>query len=565
MNSAFFLALRRLRAPLIVLIAIFSISVIGLVLIPGADADGKPWKMGFFHALYFVSYMATTIGFGEIPYAFTDAQRLWVTFCIFLTVIGWAYAIGKLLAVIQDRSFRQAVTTQRFERAVRQLEEPFYLICGFGETGALLCRSLDRLNLRCVVLDIRAARIEELELQDLRADVPGLAADARVPGNLLLAGLAHPYCRGVVALSSDDSVNLAVAIAARLLNPDLPALCRAATAEVAANMASFGTEHIIDPFDKFGEYLALAIRAPGAFRLLEWLTGVPGTELAAERVPPRGRWIVCGYGRFGQAVVRHCAKEGLDAAVIEVRPKPADVTLPWIVGEGTQAATLREAGVERAVGLVAGTDHDINNLSIAVTARELNPRLFEAMRQNRQANGELFRAFAGDFTVVPGEIIAHECLAIITSPLLARFLAIVKRKDDAWADGLIQRLSRALGREVPATWTITVDGNDAPALAAAVRRGPVRLDRLLRAPSDRSRPTNCVPLLAVRRSEEIELPEGDLSIEAGDRLLFAGLAQAREDQQVLLRNENVLDYVLFGRETGGGWLWRKLSGRAAER
>ena len=77
MNSAFFLVLRRMRAPIIVLIVIYAISVIGLTLVPGVDAEGKPTPpMSFFHAFYFISYTATTIGFGEIPVAFSDAQRL---------------------------------------------------------------------------------------------------------------------------------------------------------------------------------------------------------------------------------------------------------------------------------------------------------------------------------------------------------------------------------------------------------------------------------------------------------------------------------------------------------
>src|SRR3712207_8254272 len=83
-----------MRAPLIVLIGIFSVSVLGLTLIPGQDAEGRPWDMGFFDAIYVMSYTATTIGFGEIPYPFTYNQRMWVTISIYLTVVGWAYAIG---------------------------------------------------------------------------------------------------------------------------------------------------------------------------------------------------------------------------------------------------------------------------------------------------------------------------------------------------------------------------------------------------------------------------------------------------------------------------------------
>jgi len=60
--------------------------------------------MTFFDAFYFMSYTASTIGFGELPNPFTAAQRLWVTISIYLTVIGWAYAIGSLLSLLQDRA-----------------------------------------------------------------------------------------------------------------------------------------------------------------------------------------------------------------------------------------------------------------------------------------------------------------------------------------------------------------------------------------------------------------------------------------------------------------------------
>ena len=153
-SATIFLILRRMRAPLIVLIVIFAVSVLGLTLIPGRDADGQPTRMGFFDAFYFMSYTATTIGYGEIPHPFTDAQRLWVMVTIYLTVIGWAYAIGSLLTLLQDRAFRQALALQRFTRTVARLREPFLLIVGYGQTGQLLGRSLDALGRRFVVIDV---------------------------------------------------------------------------------------------------------------------------------------------------------------------------------------------------------------------------------------------------------------------------------------------------------------------------------------------------------------------------------------------------------------------------
>ena len=89
-----FLLLRRLRSPLIVLIVVYAVAVFGFTLIPGVDDQGRPWRMGFFHAFYFVSFLGTTIGLGEIPYPFTDAQRLWALLSIYATVVAWLYGIG---------------------------------------------------------------------------------------------------------------------------------------------------------------------------------------------------------------------------------------------------------------------------------------------------------------------------------------------------------------------------------------------------------------------------------------------------------------------------------------
>jgi voltage-gated potassium channel Kch len=120
-------------------------------------------------------------------------------------------------------------------------------------------------------------------------------------------------------------------------------------------------------------------------------------------------------------VVRNLARHGVGLTVIDPDPN-LPVTVHHIVGQGTEAAPLRQAGVETAVGLVAASDNDTNNLSIAITAKEVNADLFVVVRQNRVANQVLFDAYDADFTMVPSRIVARECLALITSPLLSRFL-----------------------------------------------------------------------------------------------------------------------------------------------
>src|SRR6185436_944349 len=136
MGDVIFLIMRRLRAPLITVIAAYAISVGGLALIPGLDAAGNPGRMSIFHAFYVMSFTATTIGFGEIPQPFNDAQRLWVTFAIYLSVVSWAYALGSMIALANNATFRGALARHLFARRVRNVAEPFYIICGYGQSGA---------------------------------------------------------------------------------------------------------------------------------------------------------------------------------------------------------------------------------------------------------------------------------------------------------------------------------------------------------------------------------------------------------------------------------------------
>lgn len=561
-NSAIFLILRRMRLPLILLVCSYAVSILGLTLVPGADAQGRPAPpMDFFHAFYFVSYTATTIGFGELPGTFSEAQRAWTTVTIYLTVIVWLYSIGSILTLLQDPAIRRAIQVGRFIRAVRGLRQPFYLICGCGETGALLMRALDSRNQQAVVLDVDPQRISELELGLYHLDTPALAADASLPENLLNAGLRRPYCVGVIALTNDDRANLSVAVTAKLLRPRLPVLCRADTPDTAANMASFGTDQIVNAFEVFAEHLAMALNNPGQHLLYEWLTGVPGDPLVEPLRPPRGKWVVCGYGRFGKAVVRHLKKEGLEVAVVEADPARTQCE-ECILGRGTEAATLVQAGIREAVGIVAGTDDDINNLSIVMTARELNPGLFMVTRQNRQANTPLFKRFHAQMTMQPSVIVAHEFLALLTTPLLARFLTLARRQTEDWANPLLSRIAAVSEDTVPEVWDVTLDKTQAIAAWQVLNEGGhLSVQDLMRDPYDYTRHLACVPLLIHTSAGEGLLPDEDLHLTQGDRLLFCGSRGSRRRQVLALRNINVLTYLLTGRDAPGGWAWRKVARR----
>jgi Trk K+ transport system NAD-binding subunit len=554
-SATVFVVLRRMRAPLITLIVIFAISVLGLSLMPGVDAEGRPARMSVFDAFYVMSYTATTIGFGEIPNAFTYAQRMWVTGTIYLSVIGWAYAIGALLALLQDRAFRQALALRHVSRKVTALREPFLLIAGYGQTGEMLGRSFDTLGRRFTVVDIADARIDALELNTHHADVPGLVGDARDPHVLGVAGLGHPYCEGVLALTNDDEANLAVTMAAALLRPDLTVVTRTTSSVVAERMGSFGGPTVINPFDRFGDHLRLALRAPASYQLTTWLESGPGAALPPRAsAPAPGRWVVFGYGRFGRQFAADLRAEGLEVTTVD--PHDDEAT---IVGDAADPEVIRQADIRSAVGLVAGTDNDTTNLSLVGEARRVAPELFVAARQNQPTNAALFAAMEPDALLVPTEVVAHDAYARLSTPLLWRLLRELPQQSDEWSAGVVDRLVDACGHHLEPLWKVRLTDSEAPALRPWLAASRLELGDLLRSPARRDEPLAVVPLLVLRGEEALLAPGDDLVLAPDDQLLCAGRAGMRRALETTLLVDGVAEYLVTGRQVPTSWIWRRLS------
>ena len=564
MDSIYFLIMRRMRAPLIMLIVSYAVAMLGFVIIPGQDAAGKPWSMGFFHALYVVAYTSSTIGFGEIPFAFTDAQRLWMTVTIFSTVAIWLYAVGVLIALLQDPTFRRARSEWRFAVRVEHLHEPFYLICGHGQTGSALVRALTDDHHRVVVIDIDPERINLLALETLREYVPARACDARRPSNLQAAGLTHPKCQGVVALTDNNETNLKIAIVAKLLRPDLRVVCRADSHEVEANMASFGTDHIYDPFDTFALHMAIAIEAPSVIHLRNWLMGDITDPLCTPRhTPTKGLWVLCGFGRFGKAMYQHLKDQGLELMVMEASPHIAELPAASVVlGQGTSIAALEQAQIGRAAALVVGTDNDATNLAMIMTAKRLNPNLFVVARKNHLDNGDLFRQVGADVIMHPSLIIANGIRVRLTLPLLWDFINFSSFQEDSWADALLGRLCDLLGDAPPQFWQVTIDATQTPALCTLDQTADDRtLSLLLTDPRDRQVQLPALPLLLVHQDDRQLLPALNQPLYTGDQVLFCGQAGTHGIMDWTLNDRHVLHYLMTGEDVPAGWVWQVLARR----
>ncbi|RDE24160.1 potassium transporter TrkA [Motiliproteus coralliicola] len=567
MNHIFFTVFRRLRKPLITLIVVYAVSILGLVLIPGVDDQGRPWQMSFFHAFYFVSFMGSTIGFGEVPYAFTDAQRMWTLVCIYATVVAWLYGIGKVLGLFQDQAFIRLLRRFSFVRRVERMHEPFYLVCGYGITGRLVVSQLIRRGIAVVVVDIERDRIDELESDPLPLSVPGLCADASDPEVLRDAGLQSRHCLGVLALTNHDSANLAIAIATKLLGREntLPVICRSEAETTTNNLASFGTDRIIDPFVTYANYLGMAIHSPYKHLIYDWLTNPEHRSRKSAYQKTQGRWVICGYGRLGRALEKSFEGKPVSLTMVDDNPKPAGLELDFVQGLGTEAVTLKEARIEGAVGLVAGTGNDANNLSIIMTALELNPKLMTVARQNSNSNASVFHAAQTDLVMEPARIIANHILALIKTPLLPEFVEQLTAQEERWCRKLLNQMNALVGQNELDSWDFDIDTEDAPAVLEDLLQGQsISLRDISRDPRERGRLLTVMPLMLKRDNEYLLLPEPQTPLMPGDRVLFCGDSRAYRQMGWTLANGNVLDHVL-GKPLQGGWIARQIRQWRAER
>lgn len=563
MTDVFYLILRRMRFPLILLISINAFCTVGLGLIPGIDAQGNPTEpMGLFNAFYVVSFTGTTIGLGEIPQAYSAAQRMWMITTIYLTVIGWTYSIVNILSLVQERAFQNALSQARFTRRIYSLREPFYIVAGAGETGALVSTGLDKLHLRFVVVDRDEDRLAHLRLNEFHSDPPLIVADVSQPVVLRNAGLLSSNCKGVLALTEDDSTNQAIAVTTRLLAPYVMVLARIRNMEADTHIGVFGGDLVINPFERFARQLAASIVAPERFRLHEILTGLVGETVPDQSRPPAGRWIVCGFGRFGHAMVEELRATGIDVTVID--QAHYDEGGVDIRGDGTNAESLLAAGIKNADTIVAGNANDAKNLAITVTARELNPDIFIVTRQNQTANAPLFEACLDDLSMVPSRIVAQEFLARITTPLLGRYLKRINQYSEKECAALADRLTRFGRGRIPEVWDVRINPKQTSAVAHQLTAGhTVTLAQVLSDPDKRTQRSEAIALMVARGSKAIGHPELTMELQLGDRILFAGSAMGRSNVSLVLRNANALGYIQTGQEGNGGVVWRWITNHRA--
>jgi voltage-gated potassium channel len=143
----------------------------------------------------------------------------------------------------------------------------------------------------------------------------------------------------------------------------------------------------------------------------------------------RNHEIVCGYGRVGQQVSTELLREGRNVVIIEnddgmvSRAKSRGFLV--IQGDAGQDDVLKQAGIDRAEGLVAALDGDASNLYVVLTARALRQDLFIVTRADSEdTKAKLLRA-GGDRVISPYSLGGRRMAQMITRPHVVDFLELV--------------------------------------------------------------------------------------------------------------------------------------------
>ena len=142
--------------------------------------------------------------------------------------------------------------------------------------------------------------------------------------------------------------------------------------------------------------------------------------------------------------------------------------------------TLREAGIDQAVAIVAAAPDDADNLSIMMTARELNSGIYMVAQQNRLHNRLLFRAINPELPVQTSFLVASRFLSVLNAPLLKEFLQEAEVQGNDWNGELLQRMASITDTITPESWHVQIGDEQTPAVTLALRlEEPVSLQNVL--------------------------------------------------------------------------------------
>ncbi len=158
----------------------------------------------------------------------------------------------------------------------------------------------------------------------------------------------------------------------------------------------------------------------------------------------KNHYLVCGLGRVGSQVARELHNEGVPFVGLDKDPEKVEEALKSgylaVVADSTQEDALREAGVERATGLISSLGEDSLNLFVVLAARDFNPNLYIVARSNRFDNQVKLKRAGADRVAMPYQIGGYHMANMALRPNVVDYIDIVSNKNNTKSDLAVEEM-----------------------------------------------------------------------------------------------------------------------------
>ncbi len=143
----------------------------------------------------------------------------------------------------------------------------------------------------------------------------------------------------------------------------------------------------------------------------------------------RNHYVICGYGRMGRIISRELREKDVKFVVIEkdrgMLHDREDVLA--VTGDATRDDSLRDAGIEKARGLISVLPTDAENLFVVLSARGLNPDLFIVARAVEEGSEQKLLRAGADKVVSPYHIGGIRMAYTVLRPAVVEFIEFATR------------------------------------------------------------------------------------------------------------------------------------------
>lgn len=163
-----------------------------------------------------------------------------------------------------------------------------------------------------------------------------------------------------------------------------------------------------------------------------------GSKMDKKIAALNNHYIICGSGELAEVIIKKFINEKLDFVVISDRREDLEDfshhDILVVEGQSTEESVLEHAGIERAKGLIATLDSEVDNIVTVLTARNLNKNIYIISNALTKSGSEKLLKVGADKTLSAVEISGKRMASLMIKPNIISFLDVVTKIGDLELD-----------------------------------------------------------------------------------------------------------------------------------